>query len=562
MTMNKNGLKGFLGSQTNPSVAKPTKTLQGGNAYELNLEEKLSHVFTLGLIRGNFYKTSDEVLQATRDVFEEALTKMPYVATQYAVYAAETLGMKLAPTIWLVYVSTLEDKTLFKSAFNRIINNPKMLHDFMELARKGGIRHGNSRKGSKNGMGQSVKKTVNRWLYEKLNDYNATRYTGKLEDVVKLTRPADKVVTRINGNGQKYEVDTAKYFQYIVKPKDSDRRLTFDRAESLQKVVESLDAGTLNDEVLALISKHKLQLEELKHTFGKLNASQKKTVFMYFVPGLRYNALVSNLVTIERAFATQTQKVNKIDPTSGKAYPTTVVVSTDIPLELKQIVSQKLSNYEDYRASKMLFFGLLTAHEMTSVQDWKKALNSTLAQAGKDAFADAPANVKVRIGADTSGSMSTRVTDSLSAVDVASYLAAGIGMSIPGSTVHATATTSQEVALYGDSLIDNAVRIKRTSVGIGTNFESLLNTYNGEKYVVLVTDGQDSSNMERKWASLNRPNGAKLIIWHVAGHTYFNKVSNRSDVLYLKGYSDQLLKVLSNIITGKTDNSVVKSVKL
>lgn len=565
MTNNKNGLKGFLGSQTNPTAPKQTRTFEGGNAYEMNLEEKLNNIFNIGLFRGTFYKTPEDVLKAVRETFDEALVKMPYVATQYAVYAAETLGMKLAPTVWLVFVSTLEDKTLFKAAFPRIINNPKMLHDFMELARKGGIRKGNVRNGSKNGMGQSVKKTVNKWLHDKLNDYNTTRYTGKLEDVVRLTRPADKLVVREGQNG-KYEVDTAKYFQYIVKPKDSERRLTFDRAESLQKVVDSLNAGKLTDEVVTLISKHKMQLEELKHTFGKLSSDQKKTVFMHFVPGLRYNALVSNLVAIERAFATQTRQVNKIDASSGRSYPANVVVSTDIPLELKAVVTQKLSNYEDYRGSKMLFFGLLTAHEMTSVQEWKTALRTTLSKAGKDAFADVPTGVKVKVGADTSGSMSMgsrKVTDSLYAVDIAAYLAAGIGMSIPGSTTYATADYSKKVVFNGnDNIINNAVKIKNTDVGYGTNFESLLSDYNDEKYVILVTDGEDSSNMEKKWASLKRPNGAKLIIWHVANFTHFTKISKRSDVLYLTGYSDQLMKTLSNIITGKTESAVVKSLKL
>lgn len=562
-----NGMKGFIGSRTNPTVQQQTKTLQGGNAYTLTLEEKLCHMFTLGLIRGNFYKDKEIVVKETRETLEEALVKMPYIATQYAVYAAEELGMKLLPTIWLVYVSTLEDKTLFKSAFPRIINNPKLLHDFIELCRKAGIRHGYN--GNKNGLGQSIKKTVNNWLYNNLNDYNVTRYTGKLEDVVRLTRPKDKVVTRQLPDGNVQEVNIGNYLQYIFKPKDGERRLTFERAEAQDKVIKNLQQGIVDEETLALIKKHKFQLEELKFTFGNLTPEQKKTVFMYFVPGLRYNALVSNLVTIERAFATSTRKVKKLDPESGRYYDTTEVMSTNIPQELVDIVAQKLSSFEDFKASKMLYFGLLTAHEMTTIQKWRDALQSVLSKAGSVAFADVPAGVRVRVSADTSGSMSgwgAQVTNSLYAVDIAAYLAAGIGMSIPGSRTYATASYSKEVKmLQGENaLFENVRRIKNTSVGHGTSFETLLNDYDGENYVILVTDGQDSGNMERKWANLkNRPNGAKLIIWHVTGHTHFNKISKRSDVIYLKGYSDQVLKVLANIINGKAGQpEVVKSIKL
>lgn len=556
-----NGMKGFIGSNNNPTVPQRTTTLQGGNAYTLDLEEKLCHMFTLGLINGNFYKDKETVVKETRETLEKALVDMPFIATQYAVYSAEVLGMKLLPTIWLVYVSTLEDKTLFKSAFPRIINNPKLLHDFVELSRKAGIRKGFN--GKKNGMGQSVKKTINNWLYNNLNDYNATRYTGKLEDIVNLTVPKDKVVTRQGNNGS-YEVDTAAYFSYIFKPKNEERRLTFGRAKALQEVINSLNEGKVDAATLAQIAKHKLQLEELKHTFGNLSVDQKKEVFMYFVPGLRYNALVSNLVAIERAFATRLEKTQKLDPDSGRYYPTTMVMATQIPQELIDVVVTKLENFEDFKASKMLYFGLLTAHEMTITVPWRKALQNVLRQSGDIAFSDVPNGTSIRVSADTSGSMSTKVTNSLSAVDVASYLAAGIGMSVKGSRTYATATTSKEVRLVRDNIIDNAVDIKQADVGHGTSFETLLRDYAGEQYVILVTDGEDSGNMESKWANLkNRPNGAKLIIWHVANHTHFHKISKRSDVLYLKGYSDQLLRVLANVLSGKAGQpDVVKNIKL
>lgn len=563
-----NGKKGFIGSRQNPSAPQQTRTYQGGNAYTITLEEKLCQVFTLGLINGNFYKDSETVVRETRQTLEQALTDMPYIATQYAVYAAEELGMKLLPTIWLVYVSTLEDKTLFKSAFPRIINNPKLLHDFIELSRKAGIRKGF--RGNKNGMGQSIKKTINKWLYANLNDYNVTRYTGKLEDIVSLTRPVDKVVKRPSNNGGEYEVNVGKYFQYIFKPKDAARRLTFDRAQALQAVIDDLNAGKVTESTLTLITQYKMQLEELKHTFGNLTIDQKKTVFMYFVPGLRYAALVGNLATIERAFATRIEPTQKWNPDTASWFTSKEVRATQIPQELIKIVASKLQNFEDYKGSKMLYFRLLTAHEMTITPEWRTALQKILRKSGDIAFANVPTGTKIRVSADTSGSMSSewgsrsaRVSGSLYAVDIASYLAAGIGMSVPGANVYATASFSEKVKFNYDNVIDNAMQVKGMNVGHGTSFESLLNDYNGEKYVILVTDGEDSGNMESKWARLQRPNGAKLIIWHVAGHTHFHKISKRSDVVYLKGYSDQILKVLAGILEGRAGQpDVVKNIKL
>lgn len=580
-----NGMKGFLGSKQN-ILNVPVTTFEGGKAYNMDLEEKLCSAFTMGLIQGNFYTSQEEVIKNCRDLFTEALDKAPELATKYAVYGAETLGMKLFPTLWLVYLSTMDKKDLFKKAFPRIIGtNVKMMHDFVDICRTSDIRpggiHNQKIKGTNRGMGQGVKKVINRHTYNIINDYNATRFTGDWEDILLLTRPEDKQIQRTNGAGDAYTVDTTQLFQYIFKPKVKEmvdgkaviktlpRRLTFERARVLQQTIDILQNPnrTALEFVVALenIKAQKLQMDEIKFTFGKLSQDEKKKVYEYFLPGLRYAALVTNLVSIERAFATNTRKISKLDPMgSGKYFDQTEVLETNIPAELIVVVANKLKNFEDYKASKMLFFRLLTASEMILTREWKKALNEVLGQAGKVAFAELPADRKVRCGADTSGSMGTKVTTSLSALDVASYLTAAITLSVPNTKAYAVADYTKVVPLASDDLVDSATRIMRTDVGYGTRFETLLDGYNGEDVVILVTDGMQSDNMELKWKSLpNRPANSKLIIWHVAGWNYGTKIAKDPSVMFLKGYSDGLLKVLSNLITGKAGQpEVARSIVL
>jgi hypothetical protein len=567
------GIKGFMGSKQNTANPKEIKTHEGGHAYALNLEEKLCNAFTMGLIDGNFYTSQEEVIKAARDLFSVALKENPRLATQYALYGAEELGMKLMPTIWLVYLSTLTNKTLFQRAFPRIIgNNIKLAHDFVNLCRNSDIRpggiHNQKIKTTNRGLGQSLKKTVNNWLYENVNEYNATRFTNKLEDICRLTRPEDKVVNRLKKD-QTVTLDLGQIFKYVFKPKDSARRLTFVRAQVLQETIDILQnkERTLVEFQKALdnITAEKLQMDEIKFTFGKLSKEELKAVYMYFVPGLRYAALVTNLVAIERAFSTRTRKVMKADPMgSGKSFEQLEVLETEIPKELINIVSKKLNNFEDYKGSKLLFFRLLTAHEMVITSQWQKALNEVLKEAGKIAFADISDGRRIRCSADTSGSMGTMVTTSLAAVDVASYLTAAVVLSTPNTQAYATASTTKMVPLSSDSLIDCAIKIKQASVGHGTSFETLLEGYNGEDVVILVTDGQDSSNMERRWKSLtNRPKNSKLIIWHVVGWNYYNKIATDTSVVYLKGFNDNLFRLLSNMITGKAGQpEVVRNIKI
>lgn len=571
---NNNGVKGFLGSKHNVAsqqVPHRTITLQGGVGYTLTYEEELCNAFTLGLLRGNFYTDQEDVIKHSRDLFEKVLIDNPVIATKYAIYAAEELGMKLMPTIWLVYLSTLEDKKLFKRAFPRIIgSNVKLLHDFVDLCRNSDIRpggiHHQKVKGTNRGLGQGLKKVINELMYNQLNDYNVTRFTGKLEDVCRLTRPEDKIVKRQNAKGEVYDLDLKQYFEYIFKPKDEPRRLTFERAKVLQETIDILQNQnkTIDEFQKALnnIKAQRLQMDEIKFTFGKLTITEKQSVFAYFLPGLRYAALVSNLVAIERAFATNTRKIKKLDPMgSGKYFDQVEVLETNIPKEIIDLVAKKLASFEDYKASRMLFFCLLTAHEMIITSEWKRALNTTLTQAGKIAFADMPEGRTIRCSADTSGSMDTNVTNSLEAVDIASYLTAAVALST-GSKAYATATTTKIVPLSNDNLIDCAIKIKQADVGHGTNFETLLQGYAGEDVTIIVTDGQQSDDMERKWKSLtNRPKGAKLVVWHVV--EYSNKISMDPDIIYLKGYNDNLLKALVNIINGKAGQSdIVHNIKI
>ena len=218
-------------------------TYENGCAYQTSLEDDLCTIFTLGCLHGNFYEDAETAIQTVDSTFKRALIEMPELATKYAIYSAETLRMKLTPTLWLVYLSTLTDKTLFKKAFPRIVgNNIKLIHDFVNICRNTNIRPGGHLyqriKQSNRGIGSALKKTINNHLYSILNEYNSTRFTGKLEDICHLTRIKDTS-------------ETKNFLQYIFKPKNSSsRRLTFDRAKYLNEVIRILSNKDITEEQL------------------------------------------------------------------------------------------------------------------------------------------------------------------------------------------------------------------------------------------------------------------------------------------------------------------------
>lgn len=544
-------LKNVLNTLNNSSETNVVTTYECGKAYDPSFEDKLCTVFTIGILNNRFYEDYTTAVKDLDGLFRQALIDCPYLATQYAVYSAETLRMKLIPTIWLVYLSTLNDKTLFKKSFNRIIGtNVKMLYDFVDICRLTNIRPGGHMKqkirNTNRGLGAALKREINNWLYNTLNDYNATRFTNKLEDICRLTRPEDTV-------------DTQKYFQYIFKPKNDSRRLTFERAKLLDETIKILSTEHTAEEfqkALNNINYAELQMDEIKMTFGNLAKEELQEVYKHFIPKLRYAALITNLVAIERAFATSLgEKGNK---SSAKVF------ETNIPEDLEKLVANKIKSLKDFQMSGLFFLRLYAASRMVRTSLWAKALAEVFSEAAKIAFSDIPDNIKVRVSADNSGSMQISLNGgAITAVDVASYFTAAVALSVPNAKAYATATITKQVPIETDNIKLVAQQIRKTNVGYGTNFDTLLQGYNQENIVLIITDTQQNSDVEKKWKSLNKPDGAKFIIWDVVGYMNRNVISDDPSILYIRGYSDRTMSAIANLILGKAgQKEIVHNVKL
>jgi len=489
---------------------KPVVGYQGGTVYDMNLKESIVNMLCLGLVQNNFYQDEKEVMAKTASIYKEAVQKCPEFLAKAAVYARNVVGMKLQPNIALVYLSTLQNKSLFQRAFAGVIKTPKDLHDFITLCRKTDIR---------GGLGRGVKKTVNECL-NRQSEYNFCRYGGKLAEVMKVTRPIPSCE-----NNQ-------ALFSYAIKGTISEG---LHRASALKQVLICLEKGQVDSYVLNLIQTNRLQLEELKHAFGKLTASQKQDIFRFFIPGLAYMATVSNLVTIERAFG------------------------GTVPADVVKIVADKLADVEAYKRSRMLPFRLITARDMTSVREWQRSIERVINAGIKGVF-DVPEGVKTLVAVDTSGSMGSALTPSLKCVQVASLFGAMCTLGIEGSSAYAVASSMKGVRVMTDEVFTLARDIENLNVGAGTMFGQIMNHYDSHKYVILITDGEPADNLEAAWAKANKPRGAKLIVWQL--QPYGHKVSKRPDCIYFQGFSDALIGTIRNIIEGKGQLDDIEAVKI
>ncbi|WPS85512.1 RNA-binding protein (plasmid) [Brevibacillus halotolerans] len=513
---------------TGVGMNKEIKTREGGTGYMLSFKEQLVEFFSLGLLNGNFYQTQSDVLKNAKDIFKKALHECPEFATKAAVYGNNVNCLKLVPTIWLVYLSTLDDKGLFKKTFSRIIRNPKMLHDFIEISRKGGIRQG---------LGRGIKKVINEWLIAHLNEYQVSRNKGKLEEIIKVTRPfcQDEVFQN--------------YMNYIA-----NGELTFSRAKALKDVIAFMEQGTLNDTMFTLIEANRLQLEELKHSTYNLCETDKQKLYEVMYKGLNYSALILNLVALERAYAVRTHVEKKWFVKDGKyqEFNQAIIDEADIPQHVIDMVVSRIEDIEMYRKSNMLPFALLNAGKMIVTPEFKRAIGNVLRKVAQESFIiDKSINLLVCV--DTSASMNGhKVTDtgSLSAMEVATIFGAMLKKSHVNTNVHAIASYIKPVDLAKqEEVFDMARKIAKTYVGCGTSFEQLMNVYRDQKYVILLTDNEQSDNLERRWIGASKPEGAKLIVWKLCPNRI--TISKDRSVVQVSGYSDRLLGLVKNIIEGK-----------
>lgn len=165
--------------------AKETDTFNeaGGRAYALAPAEALTQYVVTGCINDTFYATAEtqleKILELANQVDANYLAKL-------AVFARKNAYMKDSPALLLAVLST-KDVELFKTVFNQVIDNAKMLKNFVQIMRSGVTGRAS--------LGSAPKKLVQTWLLEKSSKQLLNATVGNspsLADVIKMVHPKPK----------------------------------------------------------------------------------------------------------------------------------------------------------------------------------------------------------------------------------------------------------------------------------------------------------------------------------------------------------------------------------
>lgn len=157
-----------------------TKNRAGGKAYSRKDEAALAQYSVTGMFTDTFYDTAENQLKQAIAI---AAKCDPHFIAQCAIYAREKGYMKDMPA-FLCAVLAARDVELLKKVFPRVIDNGKMLRNFVQIIRSGVT--------GRQSLGNAPKRLIQNWFASRKWHQLFRDSVGNdpsLADVIKLARP-------------------------------------------------------------------------------------------------------------------------------------------------------------------------------------------------------------------------------------------------------------------------------------------------------------------------------------------------------------------------------------
>lgn len=475
----------------------------GGTAYRLSSKDALVQYLMTGTLNGTFYADAEGQLKAilalADDVDAEFLAKA-------AIYARARGHMKDAPAL-ITAILTRKDPKLAKAVFVRVIDNGRMLRNFVQILRSGQT--------GRKSLGTAPKRLVQKWLENAGDRQLLNASVGQqpsLADVINMVHPNPQDETREAFYGWLIgKVQEEAKLPAIVR--DFER---FKRGEG--------DLPDVDFRLLAGLPLTSVQWQQIAR-----NAPWQMTR-MNLNTFARHGVFDGGLDEVIAARLRDPQAIART-----RVYPYQLLVAyanaaPQVPLMVKE-----------------------------ALQD---ALDASLANVPE-------LQGKTWVLVDVSGSMASPVTgrrpganSSVRCVDVAGLVASALLRKNPRTGVVVFDTAARQLELNPrDSLATNTKEIAGL-VGGGTAVSSalaLLNTSGcAGDTVILVSDNQswaDTANgataTMREWEAFKQRNPeARLACIDLQPYATVQAVP-RQDVLHVGGFSDAVFDLLASFASGQ-----------
>jgi 60 kDa SS-A/Ro ribonucleoprotein len=486
----------------------------GGLAYRRSDKQALAQYATTGCLGATFYATAelqlDKVLKLCQSVEPEFIARA-------AIYARNRGQMKDMPALLLAVLS-VRSQGLMAEAFDRVIDSPKMLRNFVQIMRSGMV--------GRKSLGTLPKRMIQQWLEARTEEqlfYGSIGSAPSLADVLRMVHP---------------------------KPRSPERQALYGYL-----IGREYDASALPEVV-----KH---YEKFKR-----NTNPGKVA----VPDVPFQLLTAlplgakDWRQIARTASWQTTRMNLNTFLRHEVF--------EDP-EVTMLIANRLRNPRLVEQARVLPYQLLVAY--LNADD---RVPSVVRDALQDAMELASKNVphmngKIYVCPDVSGSMQSPLTgdrrgatSKVRCVDVAALITAALLRKNPDAEVLPFESQTRHVRLNArDTVMTNAKRLGSLPAG-GTNCSAPLRTLNDRKakgdFVIYVSDneswvdspayghcGGSRTETMNEWSKFKSRNPQARMVCIDLQPSPTVQAKERDDIVNVGGFSDEVFQLLANVSRGE-----------
>jgi 60 kDa SS-A/Ro ribonucleoprotein len=482
-------------------------------AYKLADKSALAQLAATGCLNATFYASAGEQLET---VLKLAGNCEPEFVAKTALYARDKGYMKDMPAL-LCAILSVTSPGLMAEVFDRVIDTPKMLRNFVQIMRSGAV--------GRKSLGSLPKKLVARWLESRTELQLFLGSVGNdpsLADVIKMVHPKPSTAARqaIYGYLIGREHEASLLPEVVQKFEAFKSGVTREVPDVPFQMLTALELGVLEWKEIA-------KAASWQTTRMNLNTFARHGVFSG-------SKAMARLIALRLADDKLVKK--------ARAFPYQLMVaymnaSAEVPAEVKEALQDAME---------------IATHNVPEIDG------------------------KVHVFVDVSGSMQSAVTgyrkgstSAVRCVDVAALIAA----TIVRRNRSAEILPFHDSAIQGftfnprDAVMTNAKKLASLPTG-GTNCSApmaLLNKRRAEgDLVIYVSDneswvdaphygrfGGSATRTMQEWATFKARNpSAKLVCIDLAANTHTQAAERSGEILNVGGFADSVFDVIARFANG------------
>lgn len=513
--------------------ATETKNAAGGNAYLFTDRHALAQIACTNCFNSTYYVDASANLDIAKKAVA-ALKSDPEFIAKVAIFCRQKAYMKDMPAYLTAVLATIDTK-LFRKVFRKVIDNGKMLRNFIQIGRSGQAGK------VLNVSSGAVRHAVNEWFKSRSSDSIFRASIGNdpsMRDILRMAHPKPDTIEK------------AALFAYLKGAEYDDKNGDF--------ITRNKDGSVKYIQKFVNLPQVVQNYEIFKKNHGE-------------IPNIDFRLLDSFLTKDEARAMWASQARNAGWTATRMNLNNYCKYGVFEDKTLVEIVAQRLGNKELIQKSKSYPYQLMTAYSATEAN-----VPNAISEALQDAMEIALENVpdfagQIKICVDTSGSMSSAVTGNrgsvtsvVRCVDVAALFAASVlrknksAEILPFDTRVHTAkfnprdtviTNAKKLASYGGGGTDCACALRHLNQS-GSKADAVIFVSDCESWV----DSSYSSwynrgtGMMNEWNIFKEKNpNAKLICIDLTPRQN-SQVKEHKDILQVGGFGDQVFDVVNSFI--------------